>query len=157
MSFHVYLIFYTILKGFIFILLAKSKPKYDACVVSCNINSISVEIRRAECFLSKFDLALLFCHLGARMQKHSPHVLYNALSLRLWSGACSGRRSRAESAGYAARQTCGFSSRVHPGRPVGSLSLSLTRCACGKQCITGHVFGCWLVGWVRVCTRVWFY
>ena len=50
-----------IVKWFIFIMCAVTKPKCDACVVWCNINSISVdEIRRAECFLSKFDLALLF-------------------------------------------------------------------------------------------------
>lgn len=29
-------------------------------------------------------------------------------------------------------------------------SRTLSRCACGKQCITGHVFGCWLAGWVCV-------
>lgn len=90
-------------------------------------------------WLCYFDL-MEFCHLGASAKALSPcPLLYNALS----RARMPQRVVASEPAGYAARQTCGFSSRVH-------LSL-LSLCVHAESNAShGHVFGCWLAGWVCV-------
>jgi len=77
--------------------------------------------------------------------------MHNALSLWLWPGACSGRRSRA---GGVCSPPDMWVFKQGASRPALSLGVHVESNASRAMCSAA---GWLIVGWVRVCTRVWFY